>query len=147
MHWQNISLKKMGAITPGKNKALFNVAKSVKRLEKKNNKSNSIAAKEEIPQEPPSKTIPEESPPSYAAEDKALFTVVSSFKRIGEKEDLLSKDRSDVVSEIKEEVLSDKKILEEKEELPAEGVVLTSPNGTKYRLVVADDGTLSTTAV
>ena len=29
----------------------------------------------------------------------------------------------------------------------AVGVVLTSPNGTKYRLVVANDGTLSTTAV
>ncbi len=29
----------------------------------------------------------------------------------------------------------------------ATGVVLTSPNGTKYRLVVADNGTLSTTAV
>jgi len=29
----------------------------------------------------------------------------------------------------------------------ATGVVLTSPNGTKYRLVVANDGTLSTTAV
>ena len=27
------------------------------------------------------------------------------------------------------------------------GLVLTSPNGTKYRLVVANDGTLSTTAV
>ena len=27
------------------------------------------------------------------------------------------------------------------------GVVLTSPNGTKYRLVVANDGTLSTSAV
>ena len=27
------------------------------------------------------------------------------------------------------------------------GVVLTSPNGTKYRLIVANDGTLSTTAV
>ena len=27
------------------------------------------------------------------------------------------------------------------------GLILTSPNGTKYRLVVADDGTLSTTAV
>ena len=29
----------------------------------------------------------------------------------------------------------------------ASGVVLTSPNGTKYRLIVANDGTLSTTAV
>ena len=29
----------------------------------------------------------------------------------------------------------------------AVGVVLTSPNGTKYRLVVANDGTLSTSAV
>ena len=29
----------------------------------------------------------------------------------------------------------------------ATGVVLTSPNGTKYRLVVADNGTLSTTSV
>ena len=29
----------------------------------------------------------------------------------------------------------------------SKGVVLTSPNGTAYRLVVADDGTLSTTAV
>ena len=29
----------------------------------------------------------------------------------------------------------------------AQGVVLTSPNGTEYRLIVADDGTLSTTAV
>ena len=29
----------------------------------------------------------------------------------------------------------------------ATGVVLTSPNGTEYRLIVADDGTLSTTAV
>ena len=28
----------------------------------------------------------------------------------------------------------------------ASGVILTSPNGTKYRLVVANDGTLSTTA-
>jgi hypothetical protein len=27
------------------------------------------------------------------------------------------------------------------------GIVLTSPNGTEYRLIVADDGTLSTTAV
>ncbi len=29
----------------------------------------------------------------------------------------------------------------------AQGVILTSPNGTEYRLIVADDGTLSTTAV
>ena len=29
----------------------------------------------------------------------------------------------------------------------AQGVILTSPNGTEYRLVVADNGTLSTTAV
>ena len=29
----------------------------------------------------------------------------------------------------------------------AQGVILTSPNGTEYRLVVANDGTLSTTAV
>ena len=29
----------------------------------------------------------------------------------------------------------------------AHGVILTSPNGTEYRLIVADDGTLSTTAV
>ncbi len=29
----------------------------------------------------------------------------------------------------------------------AHGVILTSPNGTQYRLIVADDGTLSTTAV
>ena len=29
----------------------------------------------------------------------------------------------------------------------AQGVVLTSPNGTQYRLVVANDGTLSTSAV
>ena len=29
----------------------------------------------------------------------------------------------------------------------AQGVILTSPNGTKYRLVVADNGTLSTSAV
>ena len=28
----------------------------------------------------------------------------------------------------------------------ASGVILTSPNGTRYRLVVANDGTLSTTA-
>ena len=27
------------------------------------------------------------------------------------------------------------------------GVILTSPNGTKYRLIVANDGTLSTTSV
>jgi len=32
-------------------------------------------------------------------------------------------------------------------DLDASGVILTSPNGTRYRLVVADDGTLSTTAV
>jgi hypothetical protein len=111
MHWQNIST--MGAMTSGKNKALFNVAKSVKRLEEKNNKSNPTVS-EDLPQEPPSKVVPKEPPPSYAAEDKALFTVVSSFKRIGEKEDL------PVVSEIKEEVVDDNKIVEEKEELPAE---------------------------
>ena len=29
----------------------------------------------------------------------------------------------------------------------AQGVILTSPNGTEYRLIVANDGTLSTTAV
>ena len=29
----------------------------------------------------------------------------------------------------------------------AHGVILTSPNGTRYRLIVANDGTLSTTAV
>jgi len=29
----------------------------------------------------------------------------------------------------------------------AQGVILTSPNGTEYRLIVADDGTLSTTTV
>lgn len=29
----------------------------------------------------------------------------------------------------------------------AHGVILTSPNGTKYRLIVADNGTLSTVAV
>jgi len=109
----------MGAMTPGKNRALFNVAKSVKRLEEKNNKSNPNVS-EDFSKEPPSKTVPKESPPSYAAEDKALFTVVSSFKRIGEKEDLPREDRSGVVSEIKEEVLSDNKILEENEELPAE---------------------------
>jgi len=28
----------------------------------------------------------------------------------------------------------------------ASGIILTSPNGTKYRLIVANDGTLSTTA-
>ena len=109
----------MGAMTPGENRALFNVAKSVKRLEEKNNKSNPNVS-EDFPKEPPSKTVPQESPPSYAAEDKALFTVVSSFKRIGKKEDLPREDRSGVVSEIKEEVLSDNKILEENEELPAE---------------------------
>ena len=74
-------------MTSGKNKALFNVAKSVKRLEEKNNKSNPTVS-EDLPQEPPSKVVPKEPPPSYAAEDKALFTVVSSFKRVGEKEDL-----------------------------------------------------------
>ena len=104
----------MGAMTPGENRALFNVAKSVKRLEEKNNKSNPNVS-EDFPKEPPSKTVPQESPPSYAAEDKALFTVVSSFKRIGKKEDLPREDRSGVVSEIKEEVLSDNKILEENE--------------------------------
>ena len=117
MHWQSIST--MGAMTSGKNKALFNVAKSVKKLEEKNNKSNPTVS-EDLSQEPLSKEVPKEPPPSYAAEDKALFTVVSSIKRAGEKEDLPSEDRSDVVSQIKEEVLSDNKILEEKEELPAE---------------------------
>ena len=29
----------------------------------------------------------------------------------------------------------------------AKGVILTSPNGTQYRLIVANDGTLSTSAV
>jgi len=107
----------MGSMTPGKNKALFNVAKnvakSVKRLEEKNTKSNPTLS-EDIPKEPLSKVVPKEPLPSYAAEDKAIFTVVSSFKRVGEKKDL------PVVSEIKEEVLSDNKILEEKKELPAE---------------------------
>ena len=103
----------MGAITPGKNKALFNVAKSVKRLEEKNNKSNPTLS-EDLPKEPLSKEVPKEPLPSYATEDKALFNVVSSFKRVGVKEDL------PVVSEIKEEVLVDNKIIEEKEELPVE---------------------------
>ena len=31
--------------------------------------------------------------------------------------------------------------------ISADSVVLTSPSGTKYRLTVADDGTLQTTAV
>ena len=107
----------MGAMTPGKNKALFNVAKnvakSVKRLEEKNSKSNSTLS-EDLPKEPLSKAVPKEPLPSYAAEDKALFTVVSSFKRVGVKEDL------PVVSEIKEEVLVDNKIIEEKEEVRVE---------------------------
>ena len=104
-------------MTSGKNKTLFNVAKnvakSVKRLEEKNNKSNSTLS-EDLPKEPLSKAVPKEPLPSYAAEDKALFTVVSSFKRVGVKEDL------PVVSEIKEEVLVDNKIIEEKEEVRVE---------------------------
>ena len=107
----------MGAMTSGKNKTLFNVAKnvakSVKRLEEKNNKSNPTLS-EDLPKEPLSKAVPKEPLPSYAAEDKALFTVVSSFKRVGVKEDL------PVVSEIKEEVLVDNKIIEEKEEVRVE---------------------------
>jgi hypothetical protein len=31
--------------------------------------------------------------------------------------------------------------------VPSKGVILTSPNGTKYRLVVSDDGVISATAV
>jgi hypothetical protein len=31
--------------------------------------------------------------------------------------------------------------------LSGEGIVLTSPNGTKYRITVADDGELTTTAI
>ena len=121
----------MGAMTPGKNRdrALFNVAKSVKRLEEKNNKSNPTLS-EDLPKEPLSKEVPKEPPPSYAAEDKALFAVVSSFKRIGEKEDLLSEDRSGVVSEIKEEVLSNIKILEEKEDVLDEPQEPQSPDNS-----------------
>ena len=46
MHWQSIST--MGAMTSGKNKALFNVAKSVKKLGEKNNKSNPTVS-EDLP--------------------------------------------------------------------------------------------------
>ena len=35
-------------------------------------------------------------------------------------------------------------ITREVNDLLNEGLVLTSPNGTRYRLVVADDGTLTT---
>ena len=54
----------MGAMTSGKNKTLFNVAKnvakSVKRLEEKNNKSNSTLS-EDLPKEPLSKAVPKGS--------------------------------------------------------------------------------------